>query len=285
MIRYIYWIAGILALALPGALPLRAETIMQKDYLKGRDLLWIGVGSTVPLMINYLVSDVDTAQKSLIPRPILADKWFQRKLGGEYHAGKTNFLDNSRGSAITPGLFACVLLAADFTWPEGKPGKDAGQDFMLFHSGLMATKGVTGTAKGLVARPRPFLYLYPDSVYKQEVDWHEAKKSFFSGHASSAFYSATFLNKRLRMIMRQRLHVDEYRSWNWAPPLVLFGWSSYVGWTRIHAYKHYFSDVAIGALAGYLIAELFYSFGDQYSEKVSGAETSTSPIFHLSFTF
>ena len=85
--------------------------------------------------------------------------------------------------------------------------------------------------------------------------------------------------------MRQRLHDDEYKSWNWAPPLVLFGWSSYVGWTRIHSYKHYFSDVAIGALAGFLIAELFYSFGDQYSEKVAGAESPTSPIFHLSFTF
>lgn len=274
-----------LVLALLCSLPLRAETVKKKDYLEGRKLLLIGVGSAVPLAINYVVRDVDSTQKALIPRPILGDRWFQRRLGGAYYAGKTNFLDSPKGSAITPGIMGLALIAVNFTWPEGKPGKDAGQDFMLFHSGLMATKGVTGIFKGLVARPRPFLYLYPDSLYKADADMHQARKSFFSGHASSAFFSSTYLNKRMRTIMRQRLSDEDYSNWRWAPPLVLFSWSSYVGWTRIHSYKHYFSDVVVGAVAGYLIAELFYRFGDKYSEEVIRSEESVSPIFHLSFTF
>lgn len=261
-----------------------AETGVAKDYLSGNELLWIGVGSTAPLLLNYALRHVDSTQSSLIPRPILADSWIQRKLGGQFHVGKKNFLAGRTGSAITPGICGLALIAANFTWPEGRPAKDAGQDFLVFHSGLMATKGVTGIFKGLVARPRPFLYYYPDSAYQHDADYSDSRRSFFSGHASSAFYSSTFLNKRLRQIMRQRLDSGEYSNWRWAPPLVLFGWSSYVGLSRIQAYDHYFSDVVIGAVTGYLLAELFYSFGDKYSTTMSGAEQVT-PIFHLSFKF
>jgi membrane-associated phospholipid phosphatase len=278
---------AILALAVAALLlpdTLRAETAERKDYLSGTDLLLIGVGSTIPLAINYTVSHVDANQRALIPRPLLGDSWLQRNLGGNFHVGKRNYLAGKFGSAVTPGFCGLALIAADFTWPEGRPGKDAGQDFMLFHSGLMATKGITGITKALVARPRPFLYFHPDSASLHDPDASDARKSFFSGHASSAFYASTYLNKRLRMIMRQRLNGAEYADWRWAPPLVLFGWSSYICWTRIRAYDHYFSDVAVGALVGYLIGELFYSFGDQYLDQSSTSER-VSPIFHLSFAF
>lgn len=262
----------------------RAETRGEKDYLSGKELLLIGVGSTAPLLLNYALRHVDSSQSSLIPRPILADGWFQRKLGGQFHVGKRNFLAGNTGSAITPGFCGLALIAANFSWPEGRPAKDAGQDFLVFHSGLMATKGVTGIFKGLVARPRPFLYYYPDSAVQHDADFSDSRRSFFSGHASSAFYSSTYLNKRLRQIMRHRLDNSEYSDWRWAPPLVLFGWSSYVGLSRIQAYDHYFSDVVIGAVAGYLLAELFYSFGDKYAATTTTAER-VAPIFHLSFEF
>ncbi len=261
-----------------------ADETSGKDYLSTGKLLEIGVGSTIPLVINYAVSDVDSTQRSLIPRPVLADRWLQRKLGGQFHVGKNNFLDHSFGSAITPGIAGLTLIAANFTWPQGKPAKDAGQDFLIFHSGLMATKGVTGVFKGLVARPRPYLYFFPDSAFQHDPDMKDARKSFFSGHASSAFFSATYLNKRLRDIMRQRLSGNQYSDWNWAPPVILFGWSSFVGLSRMHSYYHYFSDVVIGAVAGYLIGELFYGFGDQCTG-LPRTFQKVSPIFHLSFAF
>lgn len=281
--RLIAVVAVVTAICLQSS-RLNADDARSRDYLSGTDLLVITVGSSVPLAINYTVSHVDSTQRALIPRPILADHWLQRKLGGRFHVGKENYLSGKFGSAVTPGFCGLALIAANFTWPEGKPGKDAGQDFMLFHSGLMATKGITGITKALVARPRPFLYFYPDSAIVHDADVSDARKSFISGHASSAFYSSTYLNKRLRSIMHQRLSSTEYSNWRWAPPLLLFGWSSYVCWSRLHAYDHYFSDVAVGALVGYVIAELFYSFGDQYLEKQSSAQR-VSPIFHLSFSF
>lgn len=263
---------------------LGAEARGDKVYLTGNELLIIGVGSTAPLLLDYALRDVDSSQSSLIPRPILADGWIQRKLGGRFYVGKTNFLSGRAGSAITPGFCGLALIAANFTWPEGKPAKDAGQDFLMFHSGLMATKGVTGIVKGLVARPRPFLHYYPDSAVQHDADFSDSRRSFFSGHTSSAFYSSTYLNKRLRQIMRQRLDGEDYAHWRWAPSLVLFGWSSYVGLSRIQAYDHYFSDVVIGAAAGYLLAELFYSLGDKYTTTTTAAQRVT-PIFHLSFQF
>ena len=55
--------------------------------------------------------------------------------------------------------------------------------------------------------------------------------------------------------MRQELHAGEYRDYRWAPPTVLFSWASFVGWSRIHAYKHFVSDVMVGAAVGVLPAE------------------------------
>lgn len=263
---------------------LKAEERGKKEYLSGEKMLLIGVSSTAPLIVNYAVRHIDSSRASLIPRPILADDWIARKLGGEFYIGKKNFLSGSNGSAITAGFCGMALLAANFTWPEGKPGKDAGQDFFLFHSGLIATKGVTGIFKGLVARPRPFLYYYPDSAVQHDHEFSDSRRSFFSGHTSSAFYSSTYLNKRIREIMRQRLSGDDYSSWRWAPPAIFFGWSAYVGMSRIQAYDHYFSDVVVGAVAGYLIAELFFRFGANYAPNGNSAKR-ISPIFHLSFEF
>lgn len=263
---------------------LRADVRGTKEYLSGEKLLLIGAGSTVPLIANYAVRHIDSNQASLLPRPILIDDWFAKKLGGGFYVGKKNFLSGSTGSAATAGFCGVALLAANFTWPEGKPGKDAGQDFFLFHSGLMATKGVTGIFKGLVARPRPFLYYFPDSAVQHDDNFSDSRRSFFSGHASSAFYSSVYLNKRLREIMRQRLSGDDYSNWRWGPPALLLGWSGYVALSRIQAYDHYLSDVVIGATAGFLLAELFFRFGDKYSSSGSTSER-ISPIFHLSFSF
>lgn len=262
----------------------RAASSVRKDYLSGEKLLLIGVGSAVPMLLSHVVRHVDSAQASIIPRPILADRWLQKRLGGDFYVGKKNFLAGNIGSAITPGVCGLAMIIADFTWPAEKPAKDAGQDFLVFHSGLMATKGMTGLVKGLVARPRPFLYFSPDSALRHDSDHSDSRKSFFSGHTSGAFYSSTFLNKRLRDIMRRRLSGGNYSDWKLVPPVVLFGWSSYVGLSRIRAYDHYFSDVVVGAVAGYLLAELFYSLGDKYSSE-AGTTGAVSRIFHLSFEF
>jgi membrane-associated phospholipid phosphatase len=84
--------------------------------------------------------------------------------------------------------------------------------------------------------------------------------------------------------MRRELTSGEYRGWRWAPPAVLYSWAAFVGWSRIHAYDHYFSDVLVGALAGYFLAELFYSFGDGGDDKSAESGGAQSiVVFTYSF--
>jgi membrane-associated phospholipid phosphatase len=239
------------------------------DYLSASETALIGAGSISVLYLGIRTLDIDTSKSPLIKGPILFEASLQQFLGGDSRAGKTNFLDSHIGSAATPVGISILMFAADLSWPQDDRLKTTLQDQFLYTTGLLATKGVTSFFKGFVARKRPLPYLNAEEAAKRdEIDHRYDRQSFFSGHTSSSFFAATFVNKRLRSIMRSYLTAGEYNDWKWGPPTLLFGWSTYVGWTRIHAYKHFVSDVLVGALAGYLIGELFYSFGDDFYNKI-----------------
>ncbi|UCD63485.1 MAG: phosphatase PAP2 family protein [Candidatus Zixiibacteriota bacterium] len=257
----------ILILALLAGWP---GAVTSQDFLDADEVILIGGASAGLAVLGEVALKTDKPRPPLIAGPLPLESRLQRLLGGSYHTGKTNFLDSDLGSLATPMIAGAVVLSADLAWSVGDEGRTALQDFHLFASGLVATKGITSVFKGLTARERPLLRLHPDrAARRDEVDALEDRRSFFSGHASSSFFAATFLNKRLRAIMRARMAPGEYRDWRWAPPALLFGWASFVGWSRIHAYKHFVSDVLVGAMAGYLLAELFHSFGEKaYSDTI-----------------
>lgn len=233
----------------------------EHDYISSEDVaITLGtVGASNGL--SMLLSRPDTTG-ALIEGPLPGEAAVVRWIGGEYHPNKRNFLDDRPGSVYTPLACGALLLSADLAWPGSDRSKQTGQDLYLFTTGLLTTKGVTGIFKGLLRRPRPLVVLEPEkAALREEAGSRDDYRAFFSGHTSSAFFSAAFLNLRLRSIMRRELTPDEYRSWRWGPPALLFSWSSLVGLSRIHAYKHYPSDVLAGAMAGWLMAELFYRIG------------------------
>jgi membrane-associated phospholipid phosphatase len=252
-------------------------------YLDASEIAAISVASLGVAYLGYEIKDFDSAGTSLFTKPMGIDLTFTRILGGNCQRGKCNFLDDKFGSAVTPLVSLTMIVSADLTWPQGDKDKFALQDAFLFSSGLITTKGVTDLAKGLVKRPRPFPYLFPDSAYQRgrAFSAHDYT-SFFSGHSSSAFFSMTYLNKRIRSIMRNELSSDEYGDWNWLPPAITFGWATFVGLTRVHAYRHYISDVAAGAVVGWLIAELFYSLND---EQIGDGDTASPMMISLTYTF
>ncbi len=275
----------LLVTLLPGPVTPELRADQQRNYLNGGQFLAVGTASAAVLGLNYLVYHVDSTRSPLIGSPLPGDSWFAHSLGGGWRRGKTNWLDNSTGSVFTPAVGAIGIFAVNLTWPEQNPWKDAGQDFFLYHSGLWTTKGVTGLFKGIVARPRPFLYYFPDeAVETPNYDPSDARKSFISGHASSAFYSMTYLNKRILAVMRQRLECGDYNNWRWLPPTIGFSWATYVAWTRIHAYKHYFSDIVVGAAVGVALAEFFYWIGER-TDYDNNHTANTRTIFKLNFTF
>lgn len=121
---------------------------------------------------------------------------------------------------------------------------------MWFQANL-STLMLTDAVKNAVRRNRPFTY-YDGAPLSERME-ADARKSFFSGHASltacNTFYAAKVWSD---------LHPDS----RWKPAV----WSAaalvpaYVAWQRVQAGKHYPSDVlvgfAVGAAVGYLIPQL-----------------------------
>lgn len=212
-------------------------------------------------------------------RPNALDAWVRHLIHGGTDT-TTNFLDSDFGSALTPILGVTALSAMDINRDE------FGRDIPFFLAGLAATKGVTDITKHLVGRPRPYCLDggCPPPQMNHDDPFHQG--SFFSGHASSAFFTATFVNKRFRRHMRQNWTDDEYRTGRVLSPLISFGWASVVGLSRVQADRHFFTDVAAGALAGALIGELYYSLAYESGQSASDTKmaSSNTPMLMLHFS-
>ncbi|MFT4704755.1 MAG: membrane-associated phospholipid phosphatase, partial [Bradymonadia bacterium] len=96
---------------------------------------------------------------------------------------------------------------------------------------LAATYLVTGIVKHIVRRQRPSVT-------------HSEYGSFFSGHTSMAFASATMLT----------IYAYEY-PWGssrnrWTVPATAYTLAALTGYLRLGARRHWFSDVLVGALVG-----------------------------------
>ena len=127
--------------------------------------------------------------------------------------------------------------------------------------------------------------LFPESegflVTAPQNDFH----SFFSGYASNAFYAMTFLNLRVRSIMRREMSADDYRRWRWISPTFAFGWASFVALSRIQACRHFLSDVTAGAVAGALIATLYYSFATDLDNSFESDSSNTPMALQFTVSF
>lgn len=91
---------------------------------------------------------------------------------------------------------------------------------------------------------------------------NEDDRSFFSGHTSLTFATSSFLYREVDDflddwsvtkhddVLRTSLKVGSFAA--------LYGWASYVGYSRMRDSKHYFTDVLIGATVGTLIGNFLY---------------------------
>lgn len=205
------------------------------------------------------------------------DVWWRTALHGGRER-KSNFLDHTIGSLLTPVAGGIAIAGLDID------RREFSYDIPLFIAGAVTTGAVTDAAKKVVTRPRPYCQteaLVPPD--RAPTDPYHTE-SFFSGHTSQAFFTAGFVNNRLRRHMRQEWTPSEYRSWRWASPLVSYGWATFVGMSRIQADKHHFTDVAAGALAGFAMSEIFYRLGYDSNNDDEGATTSPT-VLMLRFSF
>ncbi|MBK8341679.1 MAG: phosphatase PAP2 family protein [Flavobacteriales bacterium] len=111
----------------------------------------------------------------------------------------------------------------------------------LVGESFLLSAGLTGIAKVLVHRPRP--YVFNPDVPEELRREREAYLSFWSGHAANT--SALCISSAM-LIDRSRADAG-VRAAVWAGavavPLVM-------SWLRVRAGKHFPSDVLVGCLAG-----------------------------------
>ena len=116
-------------------------------------------------------------------------------------------------------------------------------ELLLINLEILSINGlITNIVKNLVQRPRPY------SFYSKKED-KESYKSFFSGHTSTAFAIGTSTAKMLTNYS----DIDKRIVW-----ISTLGLASATGYLRIAADKHYFSDVFVGAVVGYLIGNTMF---------------------------
>jgi len=276
--RWVFALAVTLQIGVPA--PGRAG-----EYLTMREVAAIGGVSAVAAGIGLWAADFDSTRTSRIDGPFWFDESWQRRLARDYVPGRTNFLSGTKGGLATPAVAGAALVVTNLLWPRDEKWKDASQDAFLFASGLLANLGVNEAVKGLTARPRPYVTLDAEAGYvRADADYAEQHGSFYSGHTSGAFFAATYLNHRVRSVMRDRLDDATYRRWRWAPPAVLFGWATFVGWSRVDAWEHYPTDVMAGAAAGWLMGELYYTLGNRGGESASPLSIRSFPL-QISYRF
>ncbi len=242
------------------AIPSSGVTAGESEYLSAGELVGLGSGSMLVYGSGLYVKHRSVDKSARWVKPPGFDEKISRFFGRTAGINKQNPIDSDFGSAITTLVTGVALGLTDYDHPRSDRNKDLWQGQLVFYSGALATKGVTDFFKGTFARQRPLLYFEPElAATRTNPNYADDNHSFFSGHASSAFYAMTFLNLRIREVMRQEMSADEYRSRRWLPSTLCLGWASYVAFSRVQAYKHYATDVIAGALVGYLLGELYYS--------------------------
>lgn len=273
---------GSLALACASCAVIQAEPDYDVDYLSPGEAVLIG-GSAITLAgVGELVKNSGVDKPPRWTRPPRFDRAFSRWIGGKPRPGYRNFMDPDHASLFSTVTAGSLVLTLDLAVPKEQTARDAVQGQFLFYSGALAQKGVHDIFKGLIGRQRPLACLYPQVNARNTMfgPGHD-RQSFYSGHASSAFYAMTFLNKRARLAMRQRFTPDEWNSLNWLAPALSYGWAGFVALSRVQAYRHYLSDVVIAAIAGWLIGELFYSFGDRLDDPYRPSFAPPANLFQI----
>ena len=175
-----------------------------------------------------------------------ADRAMQRMMQRDW-AQRSSLLSDAASAFNaygSPGVFAGTAALYAAGWAMRRPGVArlglrTGETILL--SGI-----VTGGLKGIAGRARP--YASP----QRPGDWRlfsgvrdGTRQSFPSGHTTAAFAFAAAMDREYR--------VQGLNSASWVGP-VLYGAATLTGLARMHADKHWASDVVMGAGVGLVSA-------------------------------
>jgi membrane-associated phospholipid phosphatase len=138
-----------------------------------------------------------------------------------------------------------------------------------FAGALSLNRLLTNVAKNAVGRKRPSFDNYQDDKNTN------SRKSFFSGHASTAFCIATYSS----LFVFDHLDGVDYFNSNtgkWLYATGAFSLAAFTAYSRVADNKHHISDVITGSLVGFSVAWAVYRYyNGEKSQKVGSPQRET----------
>jgi membrane-associated phospholipid phosphatase len=167
---------------------------------------------------------------------------------GRYFAKTGSFKDFNRiFSGPNTSLAMQILPAAFYAVGVARRDPYAQKTFMLAGEAVLSSEILTSVMKDTSRRLNPGIVLqhhgdFSDTWFqKNNGSWIRGIGSFPSGHTIAAFSIATVFAKR-------------YPKPRWFP-WVAYGLAATVGFSRVSLQSHFPSDVFLGAVLGYTIAQ------------------------------
>jgi membrane-associated phospholipid phosphatase len=151
----------------------------------------------------------------------------------------------AKASDILNGITWSAPFLIDYLDLRRKPsGTDEfKQDALILGQAFLLNQGLNSLTKNLVNRPRPFVYGLPPGHAEYTED--DSYRSFYSGHASSAFALS---------MAYARIHTRRHPE---SSPALVYGIAIGVSTTtailRVRAGKHFPTDVIVGSATGIAI--------------------------------
>jgi len=146
----------------------------------------------------------------------------------------------SAGSASDILIAAAILSPALLAFSD-EVRNDFTPVLVMYFQTLILAETLPLTFKGITKRTRPFAY--NEDAPLKEKQTQDAKRSFFSGHTSTAFAMAVFLST----VYSDYHPNSEWKPFIWGVSLLA---ASTVGYLRYAAGKHFTTDIIPGAVVG-----------------------------------
>ncbi len=193
------------------------------------------------------------------------------------HTGDADMTSNLVLGSIPVAGLAALLFSDAKGWssPTASRARQAGYGGLIMLESASVAMLANQVVKFLVLRKRP--YTRADDYGTMEADDH---LSFYSGHTTTAF--ALAVSGAMLYDMKGGNHPGAV----WTAALVM---ATGVGYLRIAADKHYFTDVLVGALlgaaAGYLVPKLLHQKEKEHTVNYSVMPLPSSDAWIFGITF
>lgn len=149
---------------------------------------------------------------------------------------------NTASNVLDQGVMPATLigLTALASHHEGRIS-DVPVDVLIILEAMTLSQNLNQATKAVVGRERPFVHALPADQRGQTESPSDNNTSFYSGHTTRAF-SLAVASGTVAWLRGYR-----WAPWIWAAGLTV---ATSIGYLRIAADKHYFTDVFVGAVMG-----------------------------------